>query len=269
MTHVTFAIIKSLCKMSAARLRTRRTLSIWLLFSSAATIMAPFHSSEIFTWPWLGIYWSVVVGLAMVFSAVISEVIALRFSDRLDWRFELMRMAGMCLLFTPALYGWTLWLTRMPGVIPNVWVMAIFVALTGIIVHALRRILRAEAAAFLNDDDGAGTLQPSAELDPTPRLMRRLPDGAEGPILRLSARDHFVDVHLPAETHTLRMRFTDAIDEMDGVPGDCAHRSHWVTFEAVTGVKRDGGRIYLIINNGDEVPVSRTYRSRMEDAGFL
>jgi hypothetical protein len=269
MDHVNSEIMKSLFKQIAARILSRRTLSVWVLFSAAATVMAPFHSSEVFTWPLLALYWSVVVALAMVFSFTLSEVIALALPNRLDWRFELLRMLGMCFLFSPVLYGWTLWLTRLPEVIPSPLTMALFVALIGVIVHALRRIFRAEALAFLTGDAGAVRLTTEAETDPAPRLMRRLPEGAKGPILRLSASDHFVEVHLPDETHTLRMRFTDAIDEMDGVPGDCAHRSHWVTFAAVTGTKRDNGRIFLTISNGDEVPVSRTYRDRMEAAGFL
>jgi hypothetical protein len=240
-----------------------------LLFASAATIMAPFHSSQIFVWPWLAVYWSVVIGLAILFSVVLSEILALWCTNRLAWQFELTRMLGMCLLFTPVLYGWTIYLARIPEVIPSFWIMVVLVALTGIIVHALRRIFQAETLAFLVREDGSVALGAAADVIPEPRLMRRLPDGSEGPILRLSANGHFVEVHLPKETHTLRMRFTDAIDEMDGVPGDCCHRSHWVTFAAVTGVERDNGRVFLTISNGELVPVSRTYRARMEAAGFL
>lgn len=263
--------INSLRKRLMVRSSGRMLLMAWVLISFAATVMAPFHSAQVLSLPKLAIYWFVVVGMAMVFSILIARGVARFYPDRMDWRFALMRMVGMCLLFTPALYGWTLWLTGMPEVVPGFVVMLAFVALISIVVHALRRIVRAEAATFLAEDGGALVLSSAPETppNPDPRLMRRLPEDARGPILRLSASDHFVEVHLTDTTHTLRMRFTDAIEEMDGVPGDCAHRSHWVTFDAISGVKRDGGRIFLIISNGDEVPVSRTYKSRMEDAGIL
>lgn len=259
---------------------TRRNLLVWLLVSGAATLMAPFDSDGNFPQPLLALYWAGVVGMALLFSAVVSECVARIEPDRLSWRFGLLRVLGMCLVFTPVLMLWTVLLAPMPQMLPSVWRMAVFVAMTGVTIHALRRILGGDVDRFIADDAGGVALASAPEQvtdqtpekppeQPQPRLMRRLPDGAVGPILRLSASDHMVEVHLPDASHNLRMRFVDAIAEMDGVPGDCAHRSHWVTFAAVTGVKRDKGRILLMISNGDEVPVSRTYRPRIEAAGLL
>ena len=247
---------------------------MWAVFSCAATVMAPFNSYESFSLPLLAVYWPGVVGLALLFSAILSEVVALFVPQRMGWRFELVRVLAMSLVFTPVLFGWTQLLAPMPQMLPSVWQIGVFVALTSVTIHALRRIVGAEAGAFAADETGtvAADVEPAPQMPPEapiPRLMHRLPKGAAGPILRLSAHDHFVEVHLPDESHTLRMRFVDAIAEMDGVSGDCAHRSHWVTFAAVTGIKRDKGRIFLTISNGDEVPVSRTYRPRIEAAGLL
>ncbi len=102
-----------------------------------------------------------------------------------------------------------------------------------------------------------------------PRLARRLPDDFEGPILRLTVRDHFVDVVTEHGVHTIRMRFADAVDEMEPVQGYFTHRSHWVCRDAVGGAERDNGRYFLRLTNGDLVPVSRTYRPGLEDAGFI
>jgi hypothetical protein len=252
---------------------TRRNLLVWLLVSGAATLMAPFDSDGNFPLPLLALYWAGVVGMALLFSAVVSEGVARVAPDRLSWRFGLLRVLGMSLVFTPVLVLWTVLLAPMPQMLPSVWRMAVFVAMTGVTIHALRRILGGDVDRFIADDAGSVALASQATdqtpKQPQPRLMRRLPDDAVGPILRLSASDHMVEVHLPDASHSLRMRFVDAIAEMDGVPGDCAHRSHWVTFAAVTGVKRDKGRILLLISNGDEVPVSRTYRPRIEAAGLL
>ena len=102
-----------------------------------------------------------------------------------------------------------------------------------------------------------------------PRLYKRLPEGVEGPILHLTVRDHFVDVVTTDGTHTIRMRFADAVDEMEPVDGFCTHRSHWVNRDAVMGSVRENGRSFLELSNGTMVPVSRSYQNRLQDEGLL
>ncbi|GGH31975.1 transcriptional regulator, LytTR family [Cribrihabitans marinus] len=104
---------------------------------------------------------------------------------------------------------------------------------------------------------------------PQPRLHRRLPDDFTGRVLRLTVRDHFVDVVTTDGTFTVRSRFADAIDEMEPVVGHCTHRSHWVARDAIESVERAGGKIHLRLVNGDRVPVSRKYRPGLEKAGLV
>lgn len=102
-----------------------------------------------------------------------------------------------------------------------------------------------------------------------PRLVRRLPEDFSGDILRLSARGHHVDVVTTQGVYTVRLRLSDAMDEMDPVIGHCAHRSHWVTEAAVEGVEKAGGKLFLRLCNGDLVPVSRKYKPNLEAAGLV
>ena len=111
-------------------------------------------------------------------------------------------------------------------------------------------------------------LVPSGDA-PQPRLHRRLPADFTGRVLRLTVRDHFVDVVTTDGTFTLRSRFADAIDEMEPVVGHCTHRSHWVARDAIESVERAGGKIHLRLVNGDRVPVSRKYRPGLEKAGLV
>ncbi len=112
-------------------------------------------------------------------------------------------------------------------------------------------------------------VEPEPELKPMPRLARRLPEGFRGEFYRLTVRDHNVDVVTSEGTFTIRSRFTDAIDEMEPVAGHCSHRSHWVCDEAVVGVERSEGKIFLRLVNGDLVPVSRKYRPMLEEDGLI
>lgn len=104
---------------------------------------------------------------------------------------------------------------------------------------------------------------------PSPRLVNRLPQGFEGEIYRLTVRDHNVDVVTSQGTFTIRSRFTDAIAEMEPIPGHCTHRSHWVTDASIIRVDRRDGKIYLRLKNGDLVPVSRKYKPMLEEDGLL
>lgn len=105
--------------------------------------------------------------------------------------------------------------------------------------------------------------------DPRPRLARRLPEDLGGAILHLSVSDHHVDIHTENGSASVRMRLGDAIEAMDDVPGMRVHRSHWVALDAIEGVARDNGRLFLILRTGARVPVSRGARPKLDEAGLL
>jgi len=102
-----------------------------------------------------------------------------------------------------------------------------------------------------------------------PRLVARLPPELRGPVLRVSGRDHYVDVVTETGTGSLLLRFSDALAELDGAAGIRVHRSHWVATHAVTRGARDGARVVLHLVQGDPVPVSRTYLADVEERGWL
>ncbi len=97
-----------------------------------------------------------------------------------------------------------------------------------------------------------------------PRLLARLSGPRNVKILRISARDHYVDVHTDRGRETLLMRFSDALAELDGVPGQRVHRSHWVATGAVSGYRREGARGLVELIDGSKVPVSRAMRAEVE-----
>jgi DNA-binding LytR/AlgR family response regulator len=70
-------------------------------------------------------------------------------------------------------------------------------------------------------------------------------------------------------TETLRLRLSDAIDEMEPVEGLCTHRSHWVALAAITASERRQGKLFVRLSNGERVPVTRTYAPKLEAAGVI
>lgn len=103
--------------------------------------------------------------------------------------------------------------------------------------------------------------------DALPRLAKRLQDAETSPIVRLSVNDHYVVVYLENGTEErILMRFSDAVEEMDGVAGFCTHRSHWVAQSAVSEMRRCGSKEFLILTTGEQVPISKTYRGNVVEA---
>ncbi len=245
---------------------------VWGSVSALLTVMGPFGTLSAMHWPQRGAYWFVIVGLVLILSPVIGELAALFEPDRRSWRHDLLRIVGIVAIFSPLGWLWTIWIPD-NGLLekPSFWGFALMVVLVSVVIRVGHRVIRGDEAPFAAQEDGAMTLEaeaPATEPE-IPRIFRRLPDGVQGPVLRLSASDHLVEVVLRTEVHSLRMRFTDAIDEMDGVEGYCTHRSHWVVRAAISAVERDGPKIFLRLENGDQIPVSRTYKPGLEDAGIL
>ena len=112
-------------------------------------------------------------------------------------------------------------------------------------------------------------LRPAADVEtgpsePAPRLLDRLPVGRRGTLIRLSVRDHYVDVVTAQGDTTILMRFGDDLAEHAGAAALQDHRSHWVAEDAVTRSIRRKGRVILILADGTEVPVSRSFLPEVE-----
>ena len=141
-----------------------------------------------------------------------------------------------------------------------VWVITLAMSAIGTLNYERNR--RIAAASPLTLEPGA---QPVAATL-TARLPVRLQDH---PILALEAEDHYVRVHTPAGSELLLLRLGDAAREMGGLPGARTHRSWWVARSAVKSVNRAEGRMTLVLVNGVEAPVSRSYVSELREAGWL
>lgn len=205
------------------------------------------------------LYWSLVVAVSAALGSAIVGGTRAAWPAARPLRLDLLRVVIMSLAFTPLLWLLTAVVLQSPRASDPAFAIRLagYVAVVTLAILTTRRLLPGFEPV------------PYPGTRPPPRLARRLPDDADRDILRLAVRDHFVEIVTRTEHHRVRMRLADAIDEMDTVPGHCTHRSHWVTEEAVVGVERTNGRISLKLINGDTVPVSRTYKPGLEEAGLL
>lgn len=252
-----------LLKDTLSPLISRKSLVIAVICATLAATTGPFGTYEIQTF-WLRlIYWSLVTASSLVIGALcLAAAESLAGADQLALA-DVLTVVIMVPSFTPVL--WVLTHSLLQGAAengPTVTRLSYYVAVVTVFVCIFRRVL----PGF-----GAIGYFAVAQETPTvrPRLMRRLTQGFRGPVVRMTVRDHFVDVVSETNTETLRMRFADAVQEMEPIVGHCTHRSHWVALDAIVGVKRGGGKITLKLSNGDHVPVSRTFRPELEKAGVL
>ncbi|MFD1508762.1 LytTR family DNA-binding domain-containing protein [Lacimonas salitolerans] len=258
------------------------TLDVCVVVTVLAVISGPFGTYEYLTLTERCLYWGAIT-FGSTMAAYVLRRLALQVvpKDR-PVLYELVVTGLMVVVVTPMV----LVLTHvfMPGLCGGSGCfgrISVYVALIAGAIFVLRRVIPGfeELLFFVRDEAGGlRVLAPSpvpvgdaplAEASPRPRLYRRLPDGETGDILHLTANGHFVTVTLDTGVQQLRMRFGDAVNEMDCVEGRCTHRSHWVTLSAVAGHRRVDGKQVLVLINAMEVPVSRTYRPGLEEAGLL
>ncbi len=262
-------------------------VAIWILIAVGAAVMGPFGTYSGFGWLPRSIYWFAICGSSVFLSQLVRGIVGRYIRDVLSWRFDVIAIAGVTLVLTPFVFKLTQFMVpAAEGTPPALWRIGLFVLLIGILLTAIRRIYRfqqlpetmrdgAGRSGAGGDSAPAGTqgavqpMEPVADAHDGCRLHQRLPMEMREPILHLSARDHFVDVETVSALYSLRMRFADAVAEMDGVAGHVIHRSHWISADAIRGPKREGGKMFLVLSNGTKVPVSRTYRPRLEAAGIL
>ncbi|HKL06123.1 MAG TPA: LytTR family DNA-binding domain-containing protein [Roseovarius sp.] len=243
------------------------TFFIWAISIVLATTAGPFGSYEAMHWPLRLIYWLMIVSIGIFFGYAVRALAVLVVGFERPLTFDMFASLTMGLTFGPVV--WMIRTVSQPADVDfpvNILDVMLNTFLISVAVFVVRRqICQNEPGAYLLNDDGfVGSDQDE------PRLLRRLSEDRRGQVLRLTAKDHYVDIVTDQGTTTIRMRLVDAIDEMEPVEGYCVHRSHWVARSGITEVDREiAHKPFVVLSNGDRVPVSRKYRPNLEEAGII
>ncbi len=104
---------------------------------------------------------------------------------------------------------------------------------------------------------------------PGAAFLKRLPIALGKQLYALQAEDHYIRVYTAAGDDLVLYRFSDAMEELRGYSGMQVHRSWWVAEDALADVARHDRKVFLVLKNGVEAPVSRTYAKAVRDAGWL
>ena len=268
------------------------TIVVWLSAIVVAVVAGPFGTLDAMGLGRRVVFWGIVVTVSVCLGYLVRAVSIRVAGKTRPGLADAVAVALMTVIFAPFVWFLARFVEatgdRTPPTLPETFFYVAVVTAAVFVVRRLTPGIETQTYRFLQRDTAPAPAQAQASVagatngavrdpappprgpEPRPRLLRRLPAQARGTVLRLSASDHHVDVVTAAATVSLRMRLKDAIDEMEPVTGYCTHRSHWVAKDAIVRIRRDGPqKLFLELANGDRVPVSRTYRPALEEAGLL
>jgi DNA-binding LytR/AlgR family response regulator len=144
---------------------------------------------------------------------------------------------------------------------------AVLTAAIAIVVGAFIE-LRLHAQADAERARVAALPQPKAP-GTTPDFFRRIPPALGRDLLALEMEDHYLRIHTAVGSDLILLRLRDAMAELGPARGRQVHRSWWVAAGALASVERDNGKSVLVLRNGLRVPVSKTFRDQVKEAGWL
>jgi len=247
------------------------TLVVWGSSIAVAVVAGPFGTLESMSLFQRVVFWGLTVSISIFIGYTVRAVARAWVGHDRPALFDSLAVGLMTLVFAPFVWGLARILAG-PGQ-AGLGSMFCYVFIVTGSVSLVRRLtpgIEPRSYGFVERKMASRRERKEIWLPPQSRLTRRLPAGARGPVLRLSACDHHVDVVTGAAVYPLRMRLRDAIDEMEPEEGYCVHRSHWVARAAIVRVERDGPqKHFLRLVNGDRVPVSRGFRVNLERAGLI
>ncbi len=243
--------------MLISRVLSPLSLLIWGVVGAIATLAGPFGTYEAMTLPYRALFWGLFVGLSIVVGRGTRVALERLMPGRRAWVRDSIHLVVVVPVITLMVLGLV---PVMPGTgamgSPSGVTVAGYVLAIGLIILGFQRAVRVEPAV-------------GGDASVHPRLSERLPRERRGTILRLSGQDHHVEVVTTQGRVTLRMRLADAIREMEPVEGYCTHRSHWVARAAIERVERESAaKWWVVLRNGDRVPLTRTYRPQLQAAGI-
>ncbi|HEU4853634.1 MAG TPA: LytTR family DNA-binding domain-containing protein [Telluria sp.] len=159
--------------------------------------------------------------------------------------------------------AWAESLTRLSRPVPLAVVPELYgsVALVQLLILLFLTVQRPALQALLfNGKEQVSESEPTPAASPQPpAFLSRIPAHLGTELLALGAEDHYLRIVTARGSDLILMRLGDALKELHPDSGLQVHRSWWVSLDAVRSIRREGGRMGLVLSNGNEIPVSRTY----------
>ncbi|MBA83824.1 LytTR family DNA-binding domain-containing protein [Thalassobius sp. S69A] len=232
-------------------------LVLWIALSVLGGLTGPFETYELLSGPARLMYWACVAGVSILTDLGFRRLLA----GQGLWR-RLAARLGFAIVLGGMLHGLNaLVFDGWGGLRQGLWMIGV-VWIVAMIVEAVVALIHHFHLPAVVQTDAAE--QPAADAV----FQKRLPLERRGALIRIESQDHYLNVVTDAGAALILMRLSDAEKELAGFAGLRVHRSHWVATGQVQQVLRRNGQLFLRMPDGAQVPVSRTYKPRVEAAGL-
>lgn len=220
------------------------------------TFLGPFRSGEVMTAGPRAVYWLALVATGYVLALAAFRLVGNWPNGALGRAFLVSVIASVPQMF---IVSWALVQVRPGRVIDAADLPMLFVSVLSIelVIVAIQKGLSPRPAATVAIAESAAA-----------QSRGRIPLALRRDLIALEAEDHYVRVHHAAGSTLILHRFGDALGELDPASGLQVHRGWWVASGAVTGTFLRGGKRWLKLSNGLQVPVSRTYLRSVSEQGW-
>ena len=228
--------------------RYRVPLLIWLMVSIVAAVAGPFGTLDAMGFLGRLLYWGGVAGGSILLNY------GTRYAARdMGLKGRILVAAGFVLLVSTLAHAVNSILFPVWGGVAD-WLY--LTGTVGLVTAAVQLVVW-----VVVPKEAASTVDENV-------FMRRLPIEVRGPLVRIEAQDHYLNVVTARGQAMILMRLGDAKAELEGL-GLQVHRSHWIAPDAVRKHSRIGGRDMLTMADEMQVPVSRSFRAAAQDAGLF
>ncbi len=163
------------------------------------------------------------------------------------------------------------WLVRpLPlAAAPHIFPQTAFLTVVISVAMGLFFELRLHGAADAERARVASVPEANPQSVTTLDFFRRVPPALGRDLLALEMEDHYLRIHTALGSDLILLRLRDALAELGPQRGRQVHRSWWVAESAVASTERDGARTLLVLRNSLKVPVSKSFRDQVKEAGWL
>ncbi|MEO1038961.1 MAG: LytTR family transcriptional regulator DNA-binding domain-containing protein [Pseudomonadota bacterium] len=224
-------------------------------------ILGPFGSHAI-GWPWVWVYWVGFIAFGAIFGFASGHLTPRFFPSWPTWAAYAVAACMVSIPVTLAVWGVNGLLSGMGFRLIDLPVTYFFALVISSFVTAI--IYTLELLSSRRETAAPGIARPGAALlDKLPLRLR------SAQIWALESEDHYLRVHTERGDALILMRLGDAITACEALNGAKVHRSWWVSREGVADARKGDGRGTLILKDGKQTPVSRTYYPDLRNAGWF
>ena len=232
-----------------------------LVISVFLTFMNPYNATGQLSFPLAFLYWFGMIFTGGFFATIAMKLYEANFPGAPVWgRLVVASIVSalavsIFIISLEEIFNRGVPLSYWPRVYGLVLVISIAVSL---ITYVTERAFTTEAPATAND------------TAPEATFLQRLPVKFHTATLHaIASEDHYLRVYTSLGEELILMRLADAERELSGAEGLRVHRSWWIAKAGITDEKKQDGRSLLVLPNGTEVPVSRSYRAKAKEAGLI